>query len=1094
MQATPETVRRVLRSWLATEVLTPQVTRNGWSGLGAEKQGQQRNRQSTAADDPGLWTEPGDGDPPPWALRIEPTEPEGGQMGALEADGEEKPRPPKPWFYVVLGALPAREAFARLDALFADETDEDETNRRTMGYVIGACAVLDEWGVLVPDTLSIASFAWGLGHLVSGGAASDLAAWDDQEQDLRERFSNLLTPMSEGGVPRSLTWRDLRAVSFELAKELGLPPELWSVAPCAIRMVRQNPPGAEILSSFLLPDLGRVLRNADRLPDAAASYLGLRPPAQAWDALTDRVQLSALLRPARFPLGRWPGPGLHPLTLLQQAAVNAIVHDLDHTGLAAVNGPPGTGKTTLLRDIVAHVLVSRAERLAALDTPMTESSDLDLMDFAIVVASSNNAAVENVSLELPIRGRALDRSLWHDQGLSYFAHTADALLGIPPTAPAEEHAWGLMTARLGKAENRRLFFQRFWWDPDWGLNDWLNLVAWPDAPQNQGKPLGKLAALDPPPRSPEALAAWRTARDGFRQALAECRARRDELTTAADAGAKLQELEAQLPAAEERLQVADRDLASAVRATATAQADHEARSRDQATEVSKLAALSSVAPSALTKLFRPRAWQTHASSVREQVGRLNVAQDAVAAAADRLAVAAADERDRGAERQQARSARDHLRADADRLALLLVQDPSAADGARPGPGFWSLPDAELHRSAPWNAGAFRAARDRLFIAAVQLHRAFIVAAARNLKPSLNTIAKAAQGGPNAPKPTATDWGVFFLLVPVVSTTFASIGRMFQGLGAGEIGWLLVDEAGQAPPQAALGAIWRARRAVVIGDPLQIEPVASTPHRTTRLIFASNEADAAGWAAPAHSVQTLADRVSTIQGRFRVADGGTGQAERITGIPLLVHRRCEQPMFALANRIAYNGRMVFATAGAPSSIRDLLGPSAWIDVDAASTDKWVETEGRLIAAVLIKLCDALTHPPDVYVICPFRMPAARLSAMLLATPGVLPGLSQTDRRDWLERRVGTVHTFQGKEAEAVILMLGAGRGAKAGSRSWAGATPNLLNVAATRAKRALYVVGNRTEWRSAGVFAVAAETLQTRSPRDWLRLDLMAPAQ
>ena len=165
MQAIPEAVRRVLRSWLATEVLTPQVTRNGWSGLAAEKQGQQRNRQSTAADDPGLWTEPGDGDPPPWTLRIEPIEPEGGQIGAPEADGEEKPRPPKPWFYVVLGALPAKEAFARLDALFADETDEDETNRRTMGYVIGACAVLDEWGVLVPDTLSIASFAWGLGHL-----------------------------------------------------------------------------------------------------------------------------------------------------------------------------------------------------------------------------------------------------------------------------------------------------------------------------------------------------------------------------------------------------------------------------------------------------------------------------------------------------------------------------------------------------------------------------------------------------------------------------------------------------------------------------------------------------------------------------------------------------------------------------------------------------------------------------------------------------------------------------------------------------------------------------------------------------------------
>jgi hypothetical protein len=309
MHATPETVRRVLQSWLATEVLTPQVIRNGWSGLAAEKQGQQRNRQSTAADDPGLWTEPGDDAPPPWQLRTEPSLPESGQLYGSEPGAEDKPRPPRPWFYIVLGALPAREAFVRMDAAFADDADEDETDRRTQGHVIGACAVLDEWGVLVPDTLAIASFAWALGHLVSGGAISGLAAWEDQEQDLKDRVSHILTPMGEGGVPRSLTWRDLRAVSCELAREMGLPPDLWSVTPCAIRMMRQNPPGAEILSSFLLPDLGRVLRDADDLPEAASAYLGLRPPTRPWDALTDRVQMSALLQPALFPLGRWPGPG-----------------------------------------------------------------------------------------------------------------------------------------------------------------------------------------------------------------------------------------------------------------------------------------------------------------------------------------------------------------------------------------------------------------------------------------------------------------------------------------------------------------------------------------------------------------------------------------------------------------------------------------------------------------------------------------------------------------------------------------------------------------------------------------------------------------
>jgi superfamily I DNA and/or RNA helicase len=119
-----------------------------------------------------------------------------------------------------------------------------------------------------------------------------------------------------------------------------------------------------------------------------------------------------------------------------------------------------------------------------------------------------------------------------------------------------------------------------------------------------------------------------------------------------------------------------------------------------------------------------------------------------------------------------------------------------------------------------------------------------------------------------------------------------------------------------------------------------------------------------------------------------------------------------------------------------------------------------------------------------------MPARRLRALLLDTPSVLARLSKDERKRWVEKRVGTVHTFQGKEAEAVILMLGAGRGAKAGSRAWAGEMPNLLNVAATRAKRVMYVVGNRSEWQGAGVFAEAARTLQPISGVAWLSEDTL----
>ncbi len=67
--------------------------------------------------------------------------------------------------------------------------------------------------------------------------------------------------------------------------------------------------------------------------------------------------------------------------------------------------------------------------------------------------------------------------------------------------------------------------------------------------------------------------------------------------------------------------------------------------------------------------------------------------------------------------------------------------------------------------------------------------------------------------------------------------------------------------------------------------------------------------------------------------------------------------------------------------------------------------------------------------------------------------------------WGTASVGTVHTFQGKEKETVILALGGGSD---GAIAWACGTPNILNVAVTRAQRRLYVVGDRARWIAASV--------------------------
>jgi superfamily I DNA/RNA helicase len=107
-------------------------------------------------------------------------------------------------------------------------------------------------------------------------------------------------------------------------------------------------------------------------------------------------------------------------------------------------------------------------------------------------------------------------------------------------------------------------------------------------------------------------------------------------------------------------------------------------------------------------------------------------------------------------------------------------------------------------------------------------------------------------------------------------------------------------------------------------------------------------------------------------------------------------------------------------------------------------------------------------PDLYILTPFVIVADRLRH-LVRESGALDGRAGDDSLRWCRERIGTVHTAQGREAEAVILVLGAPYPAQTGARNWAGGRPNLLNVAATRAKEAVYVVGNRRLWREAGVF-------------------------
>ena len=865
------------------------------------------------------------------------------------------------------------------------------------------------------------------------------------------------------GHGRPVQVPDLVAFAAHVAAILALPSgvanamELRVVSTPARRKKDGSLPDPEalFLSSPVVPDLERI-KKAGRFSPALENYLSASETLERRiDLRNDRETLLNGVRPDAFPPARWPSEVSKPLAVSQQFGVNTILTELADGGLFAVNGPPGTGKTTLLRDLIAAIVVQRAANLADLDSPdsafggdqhtwtapdgsrrAVRSPRRELTGFEIVVASSNNNAVENITRELPGLGAIGDS--WQGEA-HYFGEQATTFLGEP--------AWGMVAAPLGNAEKRGEFRNRFWWT-DGGMQALLQSLE-----------------RDPPPP-----ADWHTAKERFREALAVTATLAAE-RAAADVALRFPVGDAEVTIAQVEAGRAAEALSSAERASSRAAGALTGLQRAERAVRAQVSEHERSRPGGLLGRLgigqAMAAWQQRRDELAAQLAHRAGQVREARLRADQLAANVT------AERQRARGTARDVEALISRRANGEQRIRRAREAWGPAfPDNWlGLAQDEQEISAPWSDEEWVMARIRVFLAALDLHKAFVAGAAgmirRNLRQLIATLAR--EPGAPPPKAELAAWQTLFLLLPVISTTFASCGRMFGALGADSLGWVLVDEAGQAVPQHAVGALWRARRAVIVGDPLQLEPIFQVPGEVQdrlRDLFGV----AGRWLPAGTSAQGMADRRNRWGTEIPVENRNGDIGKIWVGSPLRVHRRCEQPMFEISNTIAYQGLMVYGTTAKPfpGGRHPNYPRSSWVDVAGPAEGKWVGAQGDALLGVLRRLRDGYDVSLDrIYVLSPFRDVVSQCRRL---------GRDQLGEYQWADKQIGTVHTMQGREADVVVLVLGTDPSPAKKARDWAARPANLLNVAVSRARRRLFIIGDCEEWRDVPNFHEAARVL------------------
>lgn len=560
----------------------------------------------------------------------------------------------------------------------------------------------------------------------------------------------------------------------------------------------------------------------------------------------------SIVQPLNAPFSRFPSDPDCVLSLMQQAAVNLAI-GFDNQQIRSVNGPPESGKTTLLKDIFAELIVKQALEITQLKDKMLQGENsLNYFELArigivpeqiankgIVVTGSSKSTVREIIHELPLLSGIGEDFKSELDKVDYFKAIANQKGVLCKLEGKEEKAaegeseeaqcWGLFSMEGGK-------FQYM-----------SNLITTMEA---------AFAYLD------KSYKAGLTIYNEFMGMYDKMKEYRRRVQVQAMKFKEYKNLMRQIRQVEEefeqRVQNKQNELEEKKKEIEKTNSDFNLRITNSDKRLEELAAKKAEAESEKSKLEKENEELQPAKiglltlgAARKELKDKNdeiqtkktELQGKIEEAASKITnfekqieetelIKAKAQKDLAAGEGQAaqeqqyydswyeqeKSTLSQMKEDLEKMEPLVEEIKTKALD-------YDDDYETLQLSNPWFNQEYRMMQSKLFVLALKVRKQFLYENKSSVKAAIQ-IWNSREDYVSKPEVMREAWNWMNLIIPVIGTNLVGFNNMCANLGEKTFGCLFIVEAGQASPQVSVGAICRSRNVTVVGDSLNKKPVFS----------------------------------------------------------------------------------------------------------------------------------------------------------------------------------------------------------------------------------------------------------------------------